>query len=351
MTYQQNLEKTGTVTLNITGEKTVDADIVKIPLHFLRLDPKNVRFKHMERALSDKELEEEIWKDADSKSLLREIKFSRGLSEMPFVKKITDNEFLVIEGNRRTTCLRKLAAEVNSKKEKDIPRERIDPVKCVVFPSDIEERDIALWLSRVHVSGKKDWAAMNKGAHVYDLIKIHGMSYDDVARAISIGKNTISQNVSAHEQTLVYHDRYPTDEAWLQKFSHFLEMYKKRPLKDWISVHDNMELFMKWINKGQIPMAIHVRKLDKIILENADAFNSLKRGGKIDHAIDLVRKSDSVRRTDEDAEMDLKNFQNLVQTMPREMMKKLASDKSQLTNLEELHKELGKLLKDIKALS
>ena len=123
--------------------KAVDADIVKIPLHYLRLDPKNVRFKHMERALSDKELEEEIWKDGDSKSLLREIKFSRGLSDMPFVKKITDNEYLVIEGNRRTTCLRKLAAEINSKKEKDIPRERIDPVECVVFPSDIKDKDIA----------------------------------------------------------------------------------------------------------------------------------------------------------------------------------------------------------------
>ena len=108
------------------------------------------------------------------------------------------------------------------------------------------------------------WDAMNKGAHVYDLIKIHGMSYDDVAKAISIGKNTISQNVSAHEQTLLYHERYPEDEAWLQKFSHFLEIYKKRPLKDWIAVHDNMEQFMKWINKGQIPMAIQVRKLDKI---------------------------------------------------------------------------------------
>ena len=90
MSVEQHLKQNGFYSINISGTKT-DCPILEIPLSFLKLDPNNARFKHVDKILTDKEIEEKISEEPDSKSLLREIKFSRGLSEQPFVKKIGES--------------------------------------------------------------------------------------------------------------------------------------------------------------------------------------------------------------------------------------------------------------------
>ncbi len=349
MTYEQRLKKLGTYPLNISGKK-FDCDILEIPLSSLKLDPNNARFKHLEKVLSDKQIDEKISEEPETKSLIREIKVSRGLSEQPFVKKIGEAEYLVIEGNRRTTCLRKIASEIKNGKEKEFPIERIDPQPCIVLDEDMTPGDIAIHLTRLHASGKRDWPAMNKGLFVYELIEIHGKSYEEVSKECTMGKTTITQNVKAYRKTLAYHEKYPNDEGWLNRFSHFLELYKKRALKDWIEDPDNVEEFMKWIHKNQISMAIKVRKLDKIILEDKEAYQSLKDGKNIDHALEIFQKNDSIKQTQESTSSQVKNFQILIKGFPRDKMKDLAKNESQLAELQETYEEFGQLLKEIRAL-
>jgi hypothetical protein len=123
-----------------------------IPLDLLHLDSNNVRFKHLLREnLTEKEMEEEIWADNEAKSLYRQIKFAGGLSEKPFVQSQSDG-YVVKEGNMRTVCLRKLRNAVKEGRE-EIPLENIKIVRCIVLPDNMEA-DIAVYLSRVHVSGK-----------------------------------------------------------------------------------------------------------------------------------------------------------------------------------------------------
>lgn len=354
MTAQRSLQNPdipSKIRLNISDDKMIDADIQSIPLQYLKLDPQNVRFKHIPEPMTDEQIDDYLWKQPDTKSTFREIKFSQGLSEKPYVKKISDTEFRVIEGNRRTVCLRHLAGEIASRKEKNIPLEKIDPVQCVVLPNDVDDSAIALFLARIHVSGKKDWPAMDKGAHVYDLIKKHDYDWDEVAKAISIGKNTISQNVKAYDTTLEYHKKYPDDESWLQRFSHFLELYKRRTLKDWSDNPTNLSKFMEWVNNGQIPMAIQVRKLDKIVLENKTAYEALQNGSTLLEAEELAKNSDKkdlVNPVSENVNEKVSELFDMVHNFPRGKMNEVAKDKDQLNNLENLHKEFGKLLKDIK---
>ena len=346
----QNQEISTKTQIHISDEKIIDGEILSIPLSYLKLDPQNVRFKHIPDPMTDEQIEEYIWKQPDTKSTFREIKFSQGLSEQPYVKKISETEYRVIEGNRRSVCLRRLAAEIVSRKEKNIPLEKIDPVQCIVFPDDTDESAIALFLARIHVSGKKDWPAMDKGAHVYDLIKKHDYDWDEVAKAISIGKNTISQNVKAYDTTQEYHKKFPEDEMWLQRFSHFLELYKRRALKEWSDNPTNLSKFMEWVNKGQIPMAIQVRKLDKII-ENKDAYNAIQNGSSLLEAEDIIRDSEKIdvaQSISENVDGKVTDLYNLVHNFPRGKMNEVAKDKDQLNNLETLHKEFGKLIKDIK---
>ena len=97
------------IQLQISKEKNILGEVLYIPLSKLKLDPNNVRFKHLDRVLSEQEIEEQIYGETDTRSLLREIRFSNGLSEPPYVQEIENGDFKVLEGNRRTVCLRKIA--------------------------------------------------------------------------------------------------------------------------------------------------------------------------------------------------------------------------------------------------
>ena len=334
--------------INITEDKVIEAEIRSIPLSQLKLDPNNVRFKHIPEPMTDKQIEDYIWKEPDTKSTLREIKFSQGLSEKPYVKKISDSEYLVIEGNRRTICIRHLVEEIISRDVSNIPLEKIDPVQCIVLPENVDEAAIALLLARWHVSGKKDWPAMNKGAHIYDLVVKHDYDWDEVAKAVSMGKNTISQNVKAFEQTMEYHKKYQDDKGWLLKFSQFLELFKRRSLKDWAENPTNLEKFMNWVYKNQIPMAIHVRKMDKIIADR-DSLNAMEEGLTILEAEEILKESEKRKSNSENTDGQVKNLYGFIQNFPRSKMVEFAKNEDKLKNLETFHKEVGRLIKDIKA--
>ena len=340
------------IQIHIRKDKTVLADLMPISLSQLKLDPNNVRFKHIEEPMTDEEIAKYIWNENDTKSLLREIKFSEGLSEPPIVKKISDSEYLVIEGNRRTVCLNHWAEEIRSRKEKNITMEKIDPVQCVVLPPDIDEASIALYLARQHVSGKKEWRALNQAAHVYDLINKYDYDWLDVSHAISMGKNTINLNLKAFQITLDYHKKYPEDQDWLNRFSHFLELYKRRTLKEWAENPKNIEKFMEWVNNGKIPMAIHVRKLDKILLENKSAYKALQKGATILEAEEKIKdtEKDTTASISENADNQLQEMFDFVRNFPRSKMQELAKNPEKLGNLEDFYKECGRLIKDIKVI-
>ncbi len=339
------------IKLKITEDKSIELDILSIPLSKLKLDPNNVRFKHIDDPMIDEQIEEFIWRETDTKSTLREIKFSQGLSELPYVKKISDSEYLVIEGNRRLVCLRRLHDEISSRKEKNIPIEKIDPQQCYVFPENTDDATLAIFLARIHVSGKKDWPSMNKGIHVNDLINKYGYDWDQVIQATSIGRNTISQMLKAYETTKQYQKKYPDDESWLHRYSHFLELYKRRNLKDWIDNPKYLEKFMQWVNNGQIPMAIQVRKLDKIILEK-DAYNAIQNGASVLEAEQIVKNSIKRKNlsdsTSENIDSRLEDFQDFMKNFPRGKMTEISKDEEKLKNMETAHKEFGRLIKEIK---
>jgi hypothetical protein len=350
------MRKTQTSTkiqLSITGGRGIEADVKSIPLSQLKLDPKNVRFRHITRKMSDKEIDEWIYNEADTKSLIREIKYSQGLTEKPYVKSLSDSEYLVIEGNRRIVCLRKIVEEIKSKKEKDIPIEKMDSQQCIVLPKDAEDAEIALFLARAHVSGKKEWNALNKGAHVYDLIRKYDYDYDEVARAISIGKNTISLKVKAYEATLAYNKKYPDDKSWVMRFSHFLELFKQKGLKDWAEDPVNIGTFMEWVHDGKISMAIDVRKLDQIILDGKAAYQAMNNGSTIIDAWQVLKDNQNKQTLTstlaENVDVKIDELYDLVRNFPRSKMLEVAKNEEKLKNFEELHKEFGQLIKDIKS--
>src|SRR5438132_9453860 len=111
------------IEIAVSPEKKMHAEIIDIPLKKLKLDPSNIRF-HQFGKLTDKQIEDEIWKELDTRDLFREILNSRGLSEPPIV----DSGFVVLEGNRRLVCLRKLSERVHNGEYPQIPENAFDTV-------------------------------------------------------------------------------------------------------------------------------------------------------------------------------------------------------------------------------
>lgn len=353
MNEQTSLQNTSQLTkmkFNISEDKIITADIMSVPLSKLKLDPNNVRFKHIEALMTDQQLEQVIWKESDTKSLLKEIRYSQGLSEHPLVKKTSDGNYVVKEGNRRTVCLRKLKEDIASKKEENIPIEKIDTVQCIVLPEDVNDSAIALYLARIHVSGKKPWSAANQGAHVYDLVRKYDYDWSEIARSINVSKNTINQMVKAFDATMEYHEQYPKDERWLHRYSHFLELYKRRGLKDWADEPKNLEQFRQWVFDNKLPMAIHVRKLEKIILEDRNAYEAMQNGASILEAEEKMKESKkgNLGAASDDVDFQVQNFVEFMRNFPRNKMQEFSKDKEQIQKLESLHKEIGQLIHDIK---
>ena len=342
------------VQIHLTKQKTILGELQLIPLSALKLDTNNVRFKDLDRKLSEKEMEELIWGEADSRSLSREITFSNGLSEPPYVQEISDGNFRVVEGNRRIVVTRKVVADIKSEKEKDLSLSKLDPVQCIVFPKDVDAKDIAIFLARYHVSGKKEWAAFNQSAHVYDLINKYDFDQDDVTKAVSLSKTKVNQMLKAYETTLKYKKKYPEEELWIRKYSTFEELFKKKSLKEWVSDPQNLEMFMEWVHRNQFPMAIKVRKLEPIIQDAKEAYKALKKGATIDEAREILDHKAGKRtiaaKVADDVDDQVQSFQELIHNFPRSKMLEFAKDGKKLENIEGVYKEFGRLLKDIKAL-
>lgn len=343
------------IQIQITKDKTILGDLSDIPLSKLKLDPKNVRFKHLDRTLNDEGIEEWISAEGDTRSLLKEIRFSNGLSEKPYVQETSNGEFKVVEGNRRIVCLRKIKEEIESGKEKEIPLSKIDPQQCIVLPKDVSGKEFSIFLARIHVSGKKEWVALNQSAHVFDLIRKHHFEYEDVADAVSISKTKVTQMIRAYESTLKYREKYPDDDLWVRKYSHFEELWKRKYLKEWVNDPLNHDLFMKWVHDNQFLMAIKVRKLDSIIQDGKDAYRAMKRGVNIDEAVKILESQEKKRtitaKIADEVEDKISGFQELLQNFPRGKMKELSNDQEKMEQFEALYKDFGQVIKDIKTIS
>lgn len=86
-------------------------------------------------------------------------------------------KFLVKEGNRRTVALRKLQEQVEMG-QVNFPRGYFSRIPCEVFREDVPAEEIALFLTRIHVKGKKRFEKSNQAAYLYYLNRELGVPQD-----------------------------------------------------------------------------------------------------------------------------------------------------------------------------
>ena len=186
-----------TMRLSIMEGITISAKLRDVPLDDLTLDPNNVRFGHLRQELSQEELTGIILSDPTTKTLYNQILYAHGLTNSPLV----DSDLLVREGNRRIVCLRKIRDEIIEGKW-DIPLQQINLVQCIVLPPHVPEKQIAIYLTREHVVGKKSWRAVNQAAFVHKLRTVHSLTYEQIKQAVGVAPGTLSVMERAYTTTI-----------------------------------------------------------------------------------------------------------------------------------------------------
>jgi len=308
-----------------------------VPLRKLRLDPDNVRFKHYHRLLSDAEMEQIIWDEPDTKKLLGAIRRSGGLSELPYVS----GDLVVLEGNRRVVCLRK-AKEMQAKGKVDpsIPADAFDPVQVQVFLDGVMPVELAVARARWHVSGKKEWDAINQANHLYEMHHEMGLSYDSMRDLLGMGKGSIMQKVKAYEAMTKYMEM--TKDTDIKKYSFFEELRKNRRARRWVEQDPaNLYLFFLWVKQGKFNLtgAKDVRKLMDV-LDDPDARGLFEaEGGDMAKAVfELQAKNPAINsRTFAAIERAIRALRR----MPRQEYEAIPANEAQVAMLKELEKEIS----------
>jgi hypothetical protein len=243
------------------------------PVDKLKLDANNQRLSNLLRrhkkgpTTSDQELQKLLW-DLDSvKALYQSIFQNGGLLDEPVVRV----DGTAVEGNCRTVALRML-------KKKYPDDDRFAKVFVKVLPSNVTEEQIALLLGELHIAGKIRWGAYEEAEYVWKMSKLYGKTYDFLATHLRWSRSKLSQKIGAYEGTKDYLER-TGDPQGINRFSHFEEFMKKKPLRDRMEQEpDFIKKFGQWVFDGKLPESRDVRDLPAI-LEDDDVLRKFEKEG------------------------------------------------------------------------
>jgi len=321
---------------NIKGIKT---KTVIVDLDKLKLDLTNIRYQHIGGIVNDKKMEDLIWKEPSTKGLCERIKSARGLYEEPII----DSDNLVLEGNRRIVCLRHLKIKTHKDELPGIKKDAFDKIKCRMIPANTPDLEKKLFLASIHVKTKLQWPAFNKAKQIYDLSTFHNLSYDKLAKHLTMGKATVIKTVNAYEETHKYGEQYPDDKFWYRRYTYFEELFKKRNLKEFSKIQQNRDKFAKWVYEGKFKDVRDVRILAQI-MEDEDALRLFEKHGLVEALKFLENKNPALKSK------EFRQIQKMIEVLrffPRKELIKTASDSHRREMILKLKKEVDLLVNDI----
>ena len=333
-----------------TADMVSKAEPVTRKINELRLDPDNVRFSHMpQQECETRGMEDIIRDDPDILDLYDQILSAKGIVE-PLV---IDSNNVVVEGNRRLTCLLILDRETQKgeHEEDGVEKNRFEEVQCRLLP-DMKDDEKDIYLATIHVKGKKPWKRFNKAKHIYRLNQSHKMSYDEIARILGMGKVTVQRNISVYVELKKYHARFPDDKEWFKKFMIYEQFFMRRDLKEFRDVRDNMDLFAKWTYSGKFKNHKDVRRLHDILkdpdlrkvfeetnMENAVREMETRNPGLVDHDFKKINDTIDVLKNLSRAKLDeiitnpeKMKLMNVLETETKNIMIDLENKREMLKN-------------------
>lgn len=261
---------------NFTAESRVK---VSRNIKNLYLDPNNYRFVDNSDyvKVSDKELiDEKIQRRTRSflegnkreklKDLIESFK-SNGFLKVDVIqaRDLGNNNYLVIEGNRRVAALKTLQEDYRT----GLSIGNLDPQIFLSVPFEIHDnsdtKNHLIIMGLKHISGNKKWAAINQAQLIYDYLSIYWDDKDqyhikevDLCSSLAITKQKLRTSQRAYHLILSYKKGDFGDQFTSDMYSIFEEIVKRPILKEWLDWDDdnyiarnkaNEERIFSWISK------------------------------------------------------------------------------------------------------
>ena len=246
-------------------EERLFEDEKLVALKDLRLDPKNVRFRHITKPMKEKEMEEWLYAEEDVRVLIKQLLRDGRIQQPIYVKEDGEGHYIVKEGNRRTVALRKISFDILQGKIKGFEKGHFDVVPVLILKGS--DHDINIFLGQIHVSGPKEWKAVNKASVIYTLMEQYGDTLESVAEELGMTKGKVQNYYKAFQTTEKYGKRYPADKNYVPKFSYFAELYQSKVLKNWLEEDPTrLDYFIELVGQNKLLVTYRgVRNLAKIV--------------------------------------------------------------------------------------
>ncbi|MBT4157029.1 MAG: ParB N-terminal domain-containing protein [Euryarchaeota archaeon] len=264
----------------------------------LKLDLENPRLYHQRAAgtapENEQDLEKMISEDNQFNSLKKAI-IKSGVMEPIWVQKVDDGKYLVIEGNRRTTCLRRILHE-----ERTPPQGvSYESVRANIIDPSVTELEIKLQKARLQ-SGKKAWGAANDAAVIHEFHYDLMMDIEDIATEMQISKVKVKKYLKSYKMWLRYVKEI--GDTSISRFAMFNEM--PQPVMKWVEAGPrNLEDYHDWIKPTDGQARIRsaatrggLRDFSKVVVDS-EAINLLREDptANVEDAFEVVKSNDILK--------------------------------------------------------
>lgn len=291
--FGEKMQFYGGLSVMTAIQERIIEDSRMVAVKDLQLDPNNIRFRHITRKMSDTEMEEWLFNEEDVRVLQKQIICDKRVQQPIYVVEGKHGKYVVKEGNRRTVALRRIQRELIAGKIEGFEKDHFDLMPVNVLKGTGHE--INIFLAQIHVSGPKEWNAVNKGSLIFTLMEDYGDTLESVAEELGMTKGKVANYYKAFKATETYSKRYPNDKNYVPKFSYFAELYQSKVLKTWLEEDpSNLDYFTDLVGNNKLLVTYKgVRSFAKIVasptVTRTKAFNVLnKKDGDIEKAFEVL---------------------------------------------------------------
>jgi predicted ATPase len=246
-----------------------------VDLRHLYLDPNNYRLIHEDEQknvtddrIKDKDVVNRTYrlilgeKNQNIQDLINSFKSSGYLPvDQIQVKAISDEDFVVIEGNRRIAALKYLCNEYEQKSiDLGVLDKHIFTHVPVILYEDSDENHYLTLMALKHISGNRKWGEWNQ-AKLLETLTNSNLLEDEICKRIGISKVYLRRNIRALGLANQYRSSDYGDQFNESMFPIFSEAVQNPAIKDWVGWDDtaklannkvNCELFFSWLSKESV---------------------------------------------------------------------------------------------------
>ncbi len=299
-------------------QKEVEHEIKYININHLKLDLKNPRLPYKKDGYKYDTIINYMLHHGSILSLMQSIAINGFFAGEPLVVlKVSDDEYIVVEGNRRLSSLLLLndlsIATIKQKTvnllSEEAKNKNLTDIPCVVFNS---REETSKFLGFKHIVGVKNWSALEKARYIYELrestiskeLSLNDQS-KELAKMIGSKSDYIKRFLVGYEIYLVieksnFYDIKGLDETSFT-FVNLSDSLNRSNLPTFLGVDldsnlplkslniDNLSLWTKWLfdkydgrNTALKGTSAQLTILDEIVtsdkaIENFDKFKDLQK--------------------------------------------------------------------------